>query len=243
MSSAARSVLDSTRFGIAVARAHCTTAEEAAGAVSAADRDGIQLLIARCPAESLEAARQLETHGAKLMDTLVYFARDLARDVPVAPAQPKVEVLVPPVDPSAVKSIAKEAFRGYGGHYHADPLLDPLKSDAAYTDWAERSCGVGEGAAHAICIAGQDHPVGFCTLRRNSTSEHEIPLIAVRPEAQGKGVAQALLIAAMQWSRREGAARLLISTQITNLHSQKVWVRVGFEPSRSYYTFHKWFDD
>jgi hypothetical protein len=23
---------------------------------------------------------------------------------------------------------------------------------------------------------------------------------------------------------------------------QKVWCRQGFEPSKSYYTFHKWFD-
>jgi hypothetical protein len=34
---------------------------------------------------------------------------------------------------------------------------------------------------------------------------------------------------------------MLISTQITNVAVQKVWTRLGFEPSRSYYTFHKWF--
>ena len=35
---------------------------------------------------------------------------------------------------------------------------------------------------------------------------------------------------------------MVLSTQVTNLAVQKVWSRLGFEPSRSYYTFHLWFD-
>jgi hypothetical protein len=35
-------------------------------------------------------------------------------------------------------------------------------------------------------------------------------------------------------------ARMVVSTQITNLAVQKVWVRQGFELTGSYYTFHLW---
>ena len=45
----------------------------------------------------------------------------------------------------------------------------------------------------------------------------------------------------MAWATRQGATRVVYSTQIRNLAVQKVWVREGCEPSHSYLTFHKWF--
>jgi hypothetical protein len=49
------------------------------------------------------------------------------------------------------------------------------------------------------------------------------------------------MIGSLQWCRSQGAQRMIISTQVVNVSMQKVWCRVGFEPSHSYYTFHKWF--
>jgi len=48
-------------------------------------------------------------------------------------------------------------------------------------------------------------------------------------------------LGALRWFEARGRSRMLISTQITNVAVQKVWIRLGFEPSKSYYTFHKWF--
>ena len=83
---------------------------------------------------------------------------------------------------------------------------------------------------------------GFATLRMNSPEEGEGLLYAVAPEYQRRGVCPALMIHSLRWCRSQGAGRMLISTQLTNISMQKVWCRVGFEPSHSYYTFHKWFD-
>lgn len=47
----------------------------------------------------------------------------------------------------------------------------------------------------------------------------------------------------MQWCLDNSMKEMVVSTQITNLAVQKVWVRLGFEPYRFYYTFHKWFDE
>jgi hypothetical protein len=46
----------------------------------------------------------------------------------------------------------------------------------------------------------------------------------------------------MRWCLEKGASRMLIPTQVNNMPSQKVWCRLGFEPSHAQYTFHKWFD-
>ena len=92
-------------------------------------------------------------------------------------------------------------------------------------------------------MAEQDSQiVGFITLKMNNPQEGEVPLYGVSPSVQGKGVGRSLMIGALNWCATQKAERMLISTQVTNLSSQKVWIRLGFEPSHSYYTFHKWFD-
>jgi len=83
--------------------------------------------------------------------------------------------------------------------------------------------------------------VAFATLRRNSAEEGEGVLFGVAPEAQGRGIYRSLMIGAMLWFRTRGTARMVVSTQVTNAAVQKVWTRLGFEPWKSNYTFHKWF--
>ena len=50
------------------------------------------------------------------------------------------------------------------------------------------------------------------------------------------------MLRALEWSAERGVRRMIISTQVSNIAPQTVWVRLGFEPTRSYYTFHQWFD-
>lgn len=84
--------------------------------------------------------------------------------------------------------------------------------------------------------------LSFATLRLNSQEEGEGVLFAVHPEAQGRGIYRALILEGMRWCMQQKVASMVVSTQITNIAVQKVWVRAGFEPSHAYYTFHVWFD-
>ncbi len=175
------------------------------------------------------------------MDTLIYYRRDLRRALPrkISPIPIRA---ARPEDEEEVRRIAAEAFRGYGGHYHADPRLDPMKADETYRDWAVRSCR-GELADEVLVAAGEGERLsGFITLRLNGPEEVEGGLFAVSPEARGRGVSRALIVEALRWCWQRGARHMLISTQITNIAVQKVWIRAGFEPSHAYYTFHIWFD-
>jgi len=45
----------------------------------------------------------------------------------------------------------------------------------------------------------------------------------------------------MTWCLAKGAKKMIISTQLKNIPVQKVLVKFGFEISRGYYTYHKWF--
>ncbi len=202
----------------------------------------IDFLIARCATSDLAAVQSMEMRGFLLMDTLVYYLFDLLkRRVPEDTGQFRVRQLRPG-DKEDVRTIASAAFKAYTGHYHADRRLDKRKCDEAYASWAERSC-ISKTAADEVLVAEhRENLAGFGTLRLNSPQEAEGLLFAVAPAWQGQGVCPSLMIGSLQWTRSQGAHRMVISTQITNISMQKVWCRVGFEFSHSYYTFHKWFN-
>jgi GNAT superfamily N-acetyltransferase len=241
LESATFSQIDSDRFGVRVARAQVVP-HNLPRVLEFCTAENIDLLIARCSTNDLAAAQEMQMHGFLMMDTLVYYGFDLRRR-PIPEDNGKLLVrTLRPEDRDQVRNVAKEAFKGYMGHYHADRRLDRRKCDETYASWAERSC-VPKAAADAVLVAEHNGDVaGFATLRLNSSEEVEGILFAVAPEWQGHGVCGSLMIHSLRWTAAQGAQRMIISTQVTNVSMQKVWCRVGFEPSHSYYTFHKWFD-
>ena len=232
--------IDSERFGIRVARARIVS-DTLPKVLDFCATECIDLLVARCATSDLEAAQTMELKGFQLMDTLLYYSFDLTKkEIPQDPCEVLVRRLQPG-DEAEIPAVASAAFKGYMGHYHADRRLDPGQCDEAYGSWAERSCSIGEAADEVLVAEIGGRVAGFATLRLNSPEEVEGLLFAVTPNSQGKGICRLFMIRSLQWCRDQGAKRMVISTQVTNVSMQKVWCRTGFEPSHSYYTFHKWF--
>ena len=234
------SPLELERFGIVTARCSATTSESLQEVITFCHAHGVELLIARCDAASYSAAQAIEGVGGRLMDALVYYSRRLAHEPPAM--EPDATSVRPfrAEDVSSVRDLAATAFEGYSGHYHADSRLDRAKADETYADWALRSCLSREVASEVLVAEHGRELVGFLTLRLNGMDEGEIVLNGVAPAAQGRGVYPRLLHGAIVWARARGAARLVVSTQLTNHRAQRVWIRAGFEPDRAQYTFHVW---
>jgi len=234
------SEIDSERFGVRIARAHVVS-DNLSRALDFCATERIDLLVARCRTSDLEAAQGMESKGFLLMDTLLYYSFDLTKkEIPGDPCEVRVRRLLPG-DEAEISRVASAAFKGYMGHYHADRRLDSGQCDEAYRSWAERSCTTDKAADEVLVAELGGKVAGFATLRLNSPQEVEGLLFAVAPESQGKGICRLFMIRSLQWCRAQGAKRMVISTQVTNVSMQKVWCRTGFEPSDSYYTFHKWF--
>jgi GNAT superfamily N-acetyltransferase len=234
------SPLDTARWKIATAKASSVTAEALPALLAYCRSHGVGFLIARCPTSDLAAARAMEHAGFELMDTLAYFSRALDDALPRGAGAIGVRAAASG-EHRAVKGVASRAFAGYFGHYHADPRLDRRQCDELYADWAERSCLSREVADQVLVATLAGEIVAFLTLRLNDDDAGEGVLFGVAPEAQGRGISRELMMGAMRWFKEQARSRMLISTQITNIAVQKVWSRLGFEPSKSYYTFHKWF--
>lgn len=236
------SAIDEERFGIRTARVESFRRDQLPAIDEFCRFNAVKFLIARCDAGELRTAQAMETQNFLLMDTLVYFAQKIA--VATIPAIVEGITVRPVRDDEAelVGALAARAFQGYGGHYHADSRLDRDQCDAVYESWAQRSC-LSRAVADGVLIAEQNgRLVGFTSLKIHNPDEGEVPLYGVDPSIQGKGIGRSLITGALRWFEAHGVAKMLISTQVTNVASQKVWVRLGFEPSHAYYTFHKWFD-
>jgi GNAT superfamily N-acetyltransferase len=237
------SSIDEERFGIRTAKAPNVTLDILPSVIEFCHANNVTLLIARTLTSELPVAQAMERNGFNLMDTLVYYLRDLKKK-PIPSMIGDVLIhAIRPGEEEKVKLVAAESFRGYFGHYHADPRLDSTKCDETYVSWAVRSC-LSHGVADEVLVAdSQGNVIGFATLRLNSPEEGEGVLFAVAPSAQRRGIYRQMLIGGMEWCLSNEATRMILSTQIINVAVQKVWMRVGFEPSHSYYTFHKWFDE
>lgn len=237
----ALSALDQARFGVTTARVDGLTADRVPEVLARSRADGVTFIIARCAATDFETVHALERAGFLLMDTLVYWARDL-RKTPLPFSDSDATICPARADEAEqVAALARAAFRGYFGHYHADERLDRAAADETYASWAERS--VRGEAADAVLVAELDGALaGLITLRMNDADEGEGILFAVSPTMQRRGISRALMAGALAWCAEQGASRMVISTQLMNVASQKAWARTGFEFSHAYYTFHGWLE-
>jgi GNAT superfamily N-acetyltransferase len=233
--------LDRQRFGVITAKTTLQGNEPVADLMAWCDSNAVQMLIARCSTTELALVQQLEQAGCFLTDTLVYFSKRHIAALPVDLPEGYTTRLATPTDADAVGRLAGRTFEGYFGHYHVDPHLSKDDADQVYLEWAANSCSNSGVADAVVLIEHGAEIVAFATLKVHSAREFEGVLFGVHPSHQGKRLYHALMQLAQNWARGREIAHMVVSTQVTNLSVQKVWCRQGFEPSKSYYTFHKWF--
>jgi GNAT superfamily N-acetyltransferase len=235
--------IDTQRFGVKIARAHTVNMTNMDEILAYCGAHEVEMLIARCSTSDFDSVHEMQKHSFLLMDTLVYYDFNFQKSS-IPEDTGKTTIRYSKLEDIAqAEAVARKSFTGYFGHYHADPRLENEKADEAYVSWLVRSIELRE-VAHEVLIAEIDgEVVGFITLRMNSPEESEIALNAVAPFAQGQGIYRSLVNQSLHWAQKQSSQRMIVSTQVNNIAVQKVWARLGFTLSRSFYTFHKWFDD
>ncbi|HZQ48913.1 MAG TPA: hypothetical protein VFB69_01245 [Candidatus Dormibacteraeota bacterium] len=236
------SPLDTERFGIRTARVDDVDERGLSEVVEFCHTNAIDLLIARCAVNKLAALAALNEAAFSLMDTLVYFERDLAGFAPPQSSDPAIEELLPE-DAPQIEEIARTCFRDYPGHYHADPRLDRNACAEVYADWARNCCGLAETAGFTLVTGAPGRRLGFATFEKRTPGSAELTLGAVLPAGRGNGFYRRLTVAGMTRLKAEGVLTLRASTHIANWSAQVSWLGAGLRPYDAYYTFHRWFSD
>jgi len=177
------------------------------------------------------------------MDTLVYYSIDLSKK-PIPADTGKVPMRnAVKSDEQYIREVANEAFVGYFGHYHADKRLDRKKCDETYTSLACRSCVLPD-VADQVYVAEMDGAiVGFAAFKFNSAEEGEGVLTGLLPRAQGKGIHRSFIIKGLEWFKSQGRTKISRTDADYQYFVPESLLRLGFEPYRFFYTFHKWFDE
>ena len=237
----AYSEIDQKRFGYRTAKAFITSTQEIEKVFAFSQEKKIQFLIARCGTNNLKIAQELEKEGFILTDTLIYYRFNLITiDNQLLNPPNLIRMVRNETDAEQVADVAKKAFKNYFGHYHADSRLDQESCDDVYIDWAYRSC-LDKSVADQVIVSESNGKIdGFATLKFYS-EEGEGILFGIAPEAQRQGRYKIFIQNGLHLCKEQGLSAMIVSTQLQNYAVQKVWVRMGFEPYASYYTFHKWF--
>ena len=103
-----------------------------------------------------------------------------------------------------------------------DPWLSLGYSAAALARWLGRSARAGQ-----VLVTG-DPPQAIIVVQPDVLLGNFIALLAVRPEASGKGLGRALIdqVARMTWKKRRW---LYVSSDVANRPAAAFYKRVGFE--------------
>jgi ribosomal protein S18 acetylase RimI-like enzyme len=189
---------------------------------------GWGLVSCRIPVGWKRVAAALQASSFRHVETLVTFER------PITPSSHGVEAVdvARTTDHVGCTAIARRAFRY--DRFHADPLIPNDLADELKARWLENDL---KGRADlALVVRDGKTPVGFnlCLLRDGVAV---IDLIAVAPEAQKRGLAGALIRAAL--SHLAGRADVLrAATQDTNTASIGLYLSLGFRPICEQTTWH-----
>jgi len=235
------SVPDSERFGIHVARTRLETLGDLDETHALARARGLDMLIVRVATRQRAVAAALRRVAGEPLDEILYFEGAIPTE-PVSPAARRERSRCATAsDAGDMAAIARHAFAGYCGHYHADPRLPRHCCDEVYASWAARCCSE-RGVADSVQLLTDetDDLLGFCALKLLDAATCEFGLNAIAPEHQHRGLYRQLLGMCFEWARQQGASRWASSTQLANTRVVGAWRRRGWRESSRDWTYHWW---
>ena len=143
--------------------------------------------------------------------------------------------MVPEHKPTAAVAWKIRAFRPPD----ASTLAEILRDSAEAAQWPPESyANLARSSSGIVLVCEANARVVAFVAARQVTDEAEILNIAVRPDCRRKGIASALLLAALKKFRRSAIARVFLELRESNLPARALYNRHGFVPSghrKAYY--------
>lgn len=143
-----------------------------------------------------------------------------------------------PADVSELRTIARQSHGA--SRFYYDPNFPTALCDALYETWIAKSC---EGYADVVLVGERDSRVtGYVSCHLGGAETGRIGLLAVAPDAQGKGVGRLLVEAARRWFAQQGMRRMTVVSQGRNAQALRLYQRCGFITGSVEEWYHRWFD-
>ncbi|MGE3276091.1 MAG: N-acetyltransferase family protein [Vicinamibacterales bacterium] len=212
--------------------------------VEACREAGVWHLTARADVADLFAVGLLESHGFRMMDSLVTYVTRPGKEPPRDVREVGAIRPFRPEDGPAIIEIAREAYQGFRGRFHLDPNIPDTRSDELYVEWA-RQC-IGSRMADMVLVSegAEGRVLGFLAFRRREP----VSTVGGRAVFGGglgacrrdtPGAYAGLIHAGTVWAHaHDGVAEC--QTQNYNFPTVRIYEAVGARYVRADYTLHAW---
>lgn len=191
----------------------------------------------RSDVEDLATRRLAEDHGFRLVDLRVTYALELdATTAPAPAAVPSSLRLARKEDVPELRALAAASHTNT--RFWSDERFDRKDCAELYAVWIEKSV---EGYADVVFVGEHEGRVaGYFTCLRKPGGDGEVGLVAVSPEARGRGLARALTDRAIEWFRESRCARVVVATQGSNVPGRRLYENMGFRSRALELWHHGW---
>jgi len=229
---------DSEFFGVRIASMAPAKLDDQSllGVVDWARTEKIACLYALSDADDIATLRRLESAGARLVDIRMTFERRLDGPTPAHGAD-----AIRTARESDIAALRKLAAASHtASRFFADGGFERARCEELYATWIEKSC---RGWADRVLVAELDGRLaGYVSCHVREGSRGEIGLVAVAPEAQGRGLGAQLVDSAVEWLAERELSRVTVVTQGSNAGAQRLYQSRGFRTSIVQLWHHLWFD-
>lgn len=187
--------------------------------------DGYDQLLSRVPLSALSDVWALESVGFEVMDVGVTFTRTIDPSF-IAPTPTSCTTRLA-ADADIETLLVTMLDVPWGSRYEADPAYDRSAVQRLQTRWLRNSL---RGRADAVWVGDVDGTaMGYATCRvvtENGAQEGEIDLVGTVPAARRRGIAKAVVDAALGWFAPR-VPRVTVRTQATNYTAAALYERAG----------------
>ena len=98
-------------------------------------------------------------------------------------------------------------------------------------DWQDRATAMAQGVQTTLYVAEEDGDWLACAGGYVEDGVPNVFGVWTRPDARGRGYADACIRAVVEWARRTGAAEVRLWATDTNRAARRVYERLGFVPN------------
>jgi GNAT superfamily N-acetyltransferase len=175
----------------------------------------------RCHEQDVDLQAALTLEGFRpepFQDVYLTCSLDTVPAAPALPAGFRLQAGITVAEHAAYQGLHQAIYgHGMGMDEHFSSAYDPELDLIAIAP---------DGTWAAVC---------FCTMDQVADANHfervgDAGLLGVHPGFRRLGLARALLLTAMQRARKQGAARMVLETEMVDSPAMRLYRTVGFQP-------------
>jgi dTDP-4-amino-4,6-dideoxy-D-galactose acyltransferase len=229
---------DAEHWGFPVARitAHRLTQDAARQAIEWCERRKVRCLYFAADGRCAQTLQCAAANGFRFVDMRVDMEKCSTEELADG-ADGNCRDAVPE-DLTALKQLARTAHEDT--RFFKDVNFDRLKAGDLYALWIERDL-LENKVFTAFAAEDPQTLLGYASASTSGSHGGHIGLVAISPEARGRGLGRLLVQRAVGWCRSREADSVRVATQGTNVAALRLYENCGFRVVDAKVWFHRWF--